>query len=380
MEKTWVVLRIPGFYARVERLSLTDRDPRPIIVLTGEGSRALVLSVEYGKSARLHPGMRIEAAPQAEYQFVQANPAKYSDMERRCLEALGWSLPEVERFRAGVFASCWEGGTRFLTKAIDEAEQRLRGMGLTGGWGIGPEAAVTEIASQVASEGERVAVSRGKVRAFLAPLPLRLLHDLSIHQLDLLREMGIRTFGDLALLPSEALKRLFGREGPGLIDIAVSGRRPETDSTWRGRQRLGEDAADAKSVRGAVSHLIATGSHMLSEGGQQPGWLQLTLLYSDARATSGVVRRAGREHEGHWQQAALDLMEKLWTRRVRIAEVRLTLHPESATSSQLHLFVPAQRMERESHLRDAMNRLRKRWGFRAVNFAPSVCQPNREAG
>lgn len=372
MAKTWIVVRIPGLYAKVERQFLSTHDARQIVVCTGNGTRALVLSTEASsQETGIRPGMRAETIDPTRFLLIPATPSKYKDAENTLLCELGQTLPEVQQFRPGIFASRWEGGTRFIDEALSEARERFAKLGFRGRWGVAPEAAVAEIAAMAASKETVEWVSPGGVRDYLAPLPLHLLHDLGPRHLATLHEMGVDTFGELANLPGDALKRLFGPEGKHLLDIALHGRRREVTQQWRGRRRLAEDAADPTLVRDALVELLSQGYHSAAAQGRSPSLLRLTLLYTDQRATSGVVTSDGKEHEGHWQQAALALSKKLWTRRVRIATVRLTIHFGQVDTGQLRLFVPPERQDRERRLTDALGHLRSRWGIGIIHFAPA---------
>ncbi|MCB2198148.1 hypothetical protein KQI63_02015 [bacterium] len=369
---TWIVVRIPGFYATVERQFLAEDDARQIVVCTGSGTRALVISTERSShQTGVHPGMRTETIDPVRFLLIPATPSKYKDVETTLLNELGQSLPEVQQFRPGIFASKWEGGTRFIDEAVQEARERLSSLGFKGSWGIAPEAAAAEIAAMVGQQNTIELIPQGGIRDYLAPQPLRLLHDLGPRHLTTLHEMGVHTFGELSNLPGDALKRLFGPEDKHLLDIALHGRRREVQRQWRGRKRLAEDAADPTMIRDALVELLSQGYHSAAAQGRSPSLLRLTLQYTDQRAVSGVVQPDGKEHEGHWQQAMLALSRKLWTRRVRIAAVRLTIHFGSIDTGQLRLFVPPERQERERRLTDVMGRLRNRWGIGIIHFAPA---------
>ena len=372
MANTWIVVRLQGFYAQVERLSSSSHDERRIVVCTGNGTRALVLSVEeQEKRTNVRPGMRVERVDTSVYHVLQANPHKYQSMETNVLMELGVSLPEVQLFRPGIFASRWEGGRRFIHEAIKEAQNSLEKLGFHGGWGLAPEAAAAEIAAMTAKRDSLVEVPQGGVYEFLSSLPLSLLHDFNPRQLVLLREMGIHTFADLTILGADGLKRLFGPEGKYLLDIALRGHRREPRKQWRGTKRLSGDEDDPEKVNRAIANLLSEGYQQLATEQHAPNILRLTLLYADQRATSGVVQAGDKEHEGQWQKEALLLAERLWTRRVRIAQVRMSMTYGAPYNGQLRLFVPLERQERGRRLTEALGRVRSRWGFGSIQFAPS---------
>jgi DNA polymerase-4 len=290
-------------------------------------------------------------------------------------------LPEVHPARPGVFGGRWSGGDRFLPDALERARRQLAPLRLPGGWGIGAGAAAAEIAAARSRAGELVRIERGNERPFLADLPLALLPDLDDAQCDALAEVGVRTFRDAAALPEAVLRSLLGPDGPALRRIALTGRRPPTAPGWRERRRLAEDEDDPAAVRSAVADLVAQALAGAEAAERSPGPLALTLVYADRRRSSGRIPPSGRRHEGHWQRAAMKLVMELWTRRVRIAEVRVSLRYGPPPSHQLQLFVPPHRQEREGRLAGAVSRVRGRWGTSTLHFAAAHIVPeNGERG
>ena len=373
MKSTHIVLRVPGFYANLEKELQPDLAGRPVAVCTGTGLRAVVLSsCPIALRSGVRPGMRIADLTVSDIVLIPASADKYEDGTRRVLRALSEELPDVRPLRPGIFTALWEGGIQYLQNALNAARLRIAATGVTGSWGIASELACAEIAALTAREGKTVTVPPGAERAFLDPLPLTLLPDLGPRHREILQEMGVRTFGDLAGLPKTALIRLFGPEGPLVREIALRGRRPALRHQWRGLRRLGEDAEDPTILHAAIAELTSNGIGEIFASGHQPGTLLLTLVYADRRRTTGSIRPAGLTHEGHWQAETRRLTVELWKRRVRIGEVRMTIlygHPES---HQLTLFMPEHRQGRDHLLTAAVRSIRQRLGGAAVRFASSI--------
>jgi len=379
MRTTHVVLRIPGFYANLEKELNPALDGRPVVVCAGSGLRAVVLSAcPLAARGGAHPGARLGDIAIPGLVVVPASAEKYADGTHRVIRALAEELPEVRPLRPGVFAARWEGGIRYLARAVDASRLRVAAAGFNGSWGIASQLACAEIAAARARSGETVNVPAGGERAFLELLPLSLLPDLGARQLDALKEMGVRTFGDLAELPNAALRRLFGPEGPLVREIALSGRRPALRRQWRGLRRLGEDAENPAILHAAIADLVADGVGEIYASGHRPGTFLLTLMYADRRRTTGSIHPDGLQHEGHWQAAAHRLASELWKRRVRIGEVRVAIVYGKPAARQLTLFVPEQRQERDYRLTAAIQRIRQRLGGMAVCFA-SAAQPQQRA-
>ncbi|MFH0883882.1 MAG: hypothetical protein V2A56_12915 [bacterium] len=373
MKSTHVVLRIPGFYASLEKEFHPAIATRPVVVCAGIGLRAVVLSgCPLALRAGVRPGMRLADIQIPDLEIIPASAGKYTDGTNRVLRALSEELPEVRVLRPGIFAALWEGGVHYLPHALKAARLRVATSGFTGSWGVASELACAEIAALYAREGETRTVPPGEEREFLDPLPLTLLPDLGPRHRSTLQEMGVHTFGDLARLPKTALHRLFGPEGPLVREIALSGHRPSLRRQWRGLRRLGEDAEDPAVLHAAVADLTADGVGEIYASGHRPGTLLLTLIYADRRRTTGSIRPEGLQHEGHWQAVAHRLASELWKRRVRIGEVRMTILYGRPETHQLALFVPEYQQERDHLLTVAVRRIRQRLGGMAVRFASSM--------
>jgi hypothetical protein len=110
---------------------------------------------------------------------------------------------------------------------------RLYGPGLTGvealcrragglAAGAGPTVLAARLASHLAQNwgGGVFAVSEGSVGAFLAPFPVRCL-PARPGEIDRLRQLGVRTCGDLQVVPRDLLRAVFGDRGPELADEAA---------------------------------------------------------------------------------------------------------------------------------------------------------------
>lgn len=371
IDRTHIALRIPGFCARVERRLQGLPDDVPLVVCAGEDDRALVLSAcERAIALGARPGMRIGSLRQFDVEVVRAHAARYASAERELAGVLARELPDVQCVRAGVFRAVWSRGRRFLVDALRRADARVAGAGFGGAWGVGPGDAVAEIAAAVAPVGETVTVPPDGTSALLAPLPLRLLPDLSEADLAALAEIGVRRFRQLLALPDEVLRSLFGPEGPGLRRIALHGSRGPSPRQWRGRRRFAQDTAELDDVRRALAELVSDGfTHVLGALGQTPRRMRVTLVYADDRSAGAVIASRRAEHEGSWQTLARAQVPELWTRRARIAGLRLAVDWGVPPSQQLSLFVAPRRQFRDRRLTRAVGRVRDRWGRELVRYA-----------
>ncbi len=374
-QRTYVVARIPGFVADVEQ-RLLQLQGQPVAVVTGEGSRALVVSVsQEALQQDVTPGMRVDRVDARECVIVPLSRERCEDTTREVLSCLSLPLPDPWELRLGVFISCWTGGTRMLEAARHEAASLLHRMGFEAGWGIGPEPAVAEIAARAAGRGKALRVEPSQVSGFLTPLPIHALPDLKQQQVEALHEIGIHTLGQLAALPDVVLREMFGPEGVHLRPLALQGKRPDVVREWRGFRRLQEDSDDPALIRATLSSLLAEGIDTLTLAHSVPRGIFLLIVYSDGRKRG--MRRALQAdwHEGRIQRVAWETLEQLWTRRVRLSELRVTLFRSTPPPQQYSLFRSSALVGRDEVLRSTMQGMRARWGEKAVSFATACTVP-----
>ncbi len=370
LNNTHIVLRIPGLFSRIERRFQNIPDNIPILICTGEGDRALVLSacnraIEQGA----RPGMRIGQIRGFRGKIIPSSPLKYRSEMNRLLAILGRDLPNPRMIRTGVVHSLWSRGRRFLPQAIGTVREHLRLQDYPFACGIAPGDAVAEIAAAIAPVGEQLEVLDHEVPTFLASCPLQLLPDLSPDQIAMFKDIGVHRFGHLTELPVEVLRSMLGPDGLALRRIAIHGVRGPEPQQWLGRRRLGGDTASIDRVHRAITELVADGLiHVLVHLGHVPRAMLLGILYTDGKRTGARLVSKRPEHEGSWQKLALHEIENLWQRRVRIAEVRLSVDWGGRPSNQLSLFVPARQQFRDRRLAQAVTRVRDRWGRELVRY------------
>jgi DNA polymerase-4 len=123
--------------------------------------------------------------------------------------------------------------------AGEEIRRRVREeLSLTVSVGIATGRSIAKVASDAAKPDGLLLVPAGEEAAFLAPRPLRELPGLGPKAESELTRIGVRTLGQLAMLPDGTLRAMFGKWGPLLGERARG-----VDPT-----PVGEDRGEAKSV------------------------------------------------------------------------------------------------------------------------------------
>jgi nucleotidyltransferase/DNA polymerase involved in DNA repair len=228
---------IPAFDLRAALLLRPALEAEPAALAPLPGTEAFVGSVTAAAQARgVRPGMRLGEALATcpELVLVDQDPAGVEQEWEQVLRRLENAGFAVEPAEAGTVYFETEGTERLYGGLEPALKRALAAVGP--GWE--PRAGAAErrfaalAAAGVAHPGQALIVSDDRTRRFLAPLPLTLL-PLERDRYDELEELGIRTIGQLARLPGDAVAERLGPDGRrawslarGERDRRIAPRRP----------------------------------------------------------------------------------------------------------------------------------------------------------
>jgi DNA polymerase-4 len=267
---------------------------------------------------------------------------------------------------------------------IERLNQRIRsGLGLLPALGVASTALVAQQAAWRAGMGIAVLVPPGTEAAFLAPQPITSL-PVDIEILDRMERLGLRTIGDVARLPIDALQAQFGGAGPRLyqlargIDTAPIPKTIDAPTISRARRFAGP-LLDRGVLEQVIEALAARLAAQLLADGWAAGTVRLTLAVDDGAPVVLERRLAEPSSDGAMLTAAL-----LALSRSAVLEAGVTAITVAACDlvptvvEQLSLFVPAGGSSQR--LRDVLARLNSRFAgslLRARLVDPDAQLPER---
>jgi DNA polymerase-4 len=236
--------------------------------------------------------------------------------------------------------------------------------------GLAANKLVARIAARLRKPGAQVVVPPGEERAFLAPLSLRWLAGLDEAALSALDAAGVRTLGQFAALPAEALTSLLGRKAlplqraaQGVSEEPVGAPRRRAEA-FRESIEFEEDQWDTPLLLNALRRLAGRLMAGVRAAAAEIRQIALILRYTDREES----RRTRPLAEPTALESDLDpllpgLLAAAWTRRVRLRALTLEASRIYRPSAQMDLFGPlSPQRPAQLQLAAAIDRLRRLHG------------------
>jgi DNA polymerase-4 len=254
---------LDAFYASVEQLLDPSLRGRPIAVGGG-----VVLAASYeAKRLGVHGGMSGLRAKRLcpNLTFVAGHFSQYQRLADQVMAVLGDFTPLVERISIDEAFLDVTGSVHLFGSPHsigEQIRQRVRAeVGLPISVGAACTKHLAKIASQVAKPDGIVVVSPEGERAFLDPLPVGLIWGIGPVMQQRLADRGIRTIGQLAASPDDALGTMLGRAlGTKVSALAANNDHRQVRTSHRvasvgAQSALGRRDISAELIRSVLGHL-----------------------------------------------------------------------------------------------------------------------------
>ena len=417
-------LDVDAFLASVEQVVHPELAGKALVIGGPPTSRNLVMSSSYeARAFGVRPGLPLaEAARRCPHAIFRDGDAQAANRLREAVtRVLMEFTPLVEVASIDDFFLDLSGCARLLGDAFGAAErirERVRSeVGLPLTVGIGTNRTVARLAGKLAKPGGVAEILPGHEAAFLGPLPVEHLPGVGHATGRLLERFGLRTVGELRLVPREVLFASFGSAGLVLHQRAHGRDDEPVEPTFR---PLGPDGAlvaraprsiqristfepeegAREKVEAMLGYVLERAAHRLRALGLVAGSLEVQIRYVDTRPPSmrrlepdaGAARRARRALEpptdstDELLRRARELLRSFPRRRALVKRVGVALTRLGRTSGwQGTLFAdpaadrspagaapeagngaPGSHADRQRRLDGALDDLRARFGFGRV--------------
>ncbi|NQV41313.1 MAG: hypothetical protein HQ506_03080 [Candidatus Marinimicrobia bacterium] len=378
-------IEVPSFPATVEQAVHSSYRDRPVVVASGSGGRAIVLSSS--KEARqegIHRGMLLGQALKLEHRLivVDSNPELYQRAMNAITGQVSHYSPYVEPIRYGQVAIDMTGTTRLLGRIKDSAYRIHKDIRdsfrLTSSIGISVNKLVSSVAARyIRQYAELFDVLPGNERTFLDPLDLKMLPGIG-HSTDriLLEELNLTSIGMLAAVPINKLILVIGKNALTLhqkalgIDLSPV-MPPEQRLEIKEEYTFSEDSNDDQLIMGVVYFLIESGCTRLRQKNKKVNSFRIFCRYSDSKIATRTVRLPEATNKEYLMfYYTQKIFEQLFERRTRVRYLSIGFENLIQSAQQISLFSKVIDPDAAKHgdLHRAMDKLRARHGYPVIRF------------
>jgi DNA polymerase-4 len=373
-----------AFFVSVELLERPELRGKPVVVGGRPDQRGVVTAASYeARKYGIQSAMPLRTAGRLcpDAIFLDGHHAKYTQWSDRVASILAKFSPVVEMVSIDEAYLDLSGTERLHGPPFAASDKLLRTItretGLPCSGGLAATRLVAKVASDQAKPRGLVWVPPGREERFLAPLPVRKIPGIGKVTERALRALSIETVEQIAALPQEKLKKIFGQWGTALFRKARGGDSYEfvVDAEPKSisqNHTFNEDTSDPVALTTVLSHLSQKACKRLREAGLATRTLTFTIRYEGfdthtRSKTLGEPSSLDSAINAVFQE--LLRIHRDRTRRVRLLGVSLSGFTHGG--EQLDL-LHADRREKLQKLTQATDQLRNRFGFDKVQFGGSL--------
>jgi len=370
---------VDAFFASVEQVLNPKLRGKPVLVGRGCVASASYEAKFLGVKTAMGFREALRICPKAI--VVPGQYEHYADFAERVRRILETYTPAVETAALDDFYLDF-AGTERLYPDYEATLRRLQAeiLGRTG-LSVSVGAARTKVVASIASRLERPRgfrmIAPGEEENFLTPLPVEKLHGIGHVHAGTLAERGIATLGQLRLVPKAALQAAFGEAiGQQIWERArgLDGREvllPSTPKSVSRETTIEGGTIDTEFLGALIEYLSERIGSTLREYAKQARTIGLRIRYVDHFSAHQTVRLTKPTNdERELLAAAKDLFTKLFTRRVAVRLVGVSVHNLETDKRQHELFDT--NANRRWYLNRGLDSVRGRYGWNAVFYGKGL--------
>ena len=368
-----------AFFVSVELLKNSSLIGKPVII-GGLSDRGVVASCSYeARKFGIHAAMPSRMAKQlcAHAIFIRGNMDEYSKYSHMVTDILQESVPLLEKASIDEHYIDMSGMDRFHGCMKFAHELRLRVMKETGlplSFGLSVNKTVSKIATNECKPNGEKQVSQEDVQDFLNPLSIKKIPGLGQSTYIKLSEMGVRQIHTLAQIPQEQLFRVLGNNGTSLW-MKANGIDNSSVVPYREQKSIGTqstfetDSIDIHTIKHLLSSMVTDLCFQLRSQRKLAACITVTIRYSNFETHSQQCRIPYTSLDSFLISRAKELFDKVYSRRILLRLVGVKLSHLVNGHEQISLYSAS---EEQYKLYQAMDRIRLRFGEKAVKLASSI--------
>ena len=375
MERAIVHMDLDTFFVSCERLIESKLNGVPVII--GGGDRGVVASCSYearyfGVRSAMPIKMAMKLCPQAK--IIRGDYERYSKFSKEVTEIIQEKVPVLEKASIDEFYMDLSGMDQFFgcyqwTREI--ADSVTKNTGLPISFALSTNKTVSKIGTGESKPVGRLDIPAQNIKPFLNPLSVRKIPMVGEVTFQLLSRVGIRIIQTLAEMPVLVLQQMIGKNGGELwkkangIDLTPVIPYSERKSL-SSEHTFTNDTMDVFEMRRLISSMAESLAYQL----RQEKWLTSTVVLKiryanfDTETKQCKISYTSLDHT--LARGALDVFEKLYTRRMRLRLVGLRFTNLLHGTYQMNLFEDTEEL---MNLYQAMDRMKNRFGKNVLGRA-----------
>lgn len=372
MKRSIVHMDLDTFFVSCERLKNSELVGKPVII--GGGDRGVVASCSYetrffGVRSAMPIKMALRLCPEA--RVIKGDMEMYSNLSHTVTEIIQEKVPVIEKASIDEFYLDLSGMDKFFgcyKWTTEIASSVTKETGLPISFALSTNKTVSKIGTGESKPVGRLQVNEELVKPFLNPLSVKKIPMVGNQTFQLLSRIGVRTIQTLSEMPVEVLNQLIGKNGIELskkangIDetpvIPYSERKSiSTENTFA------QDTIDIQGIKSIISGMVEQLGFQL----RKEKWLTSTVVvkirYSNFDTETKQCRIPYTSADHTLLKYALELFNKLYTRRIRIRLIGVKFTGLVHGCHQMNLFEDTEEL---ISLYQTMDYLKHRFGSDSV--------------
>jgi len=382
--RTILHMDLDAFFVSVEILRDNRLSGMPLIV-GGRSGRGVVAACSYeARRFGIHSAMPMRLALQLcpDALVISGDMEAYTRFSKIVTEIISNQAPLFEKSSIDEFYLDLTGMDRYFGSYKWAAELRQKIIDETHlpiSMGLSINKLVSKVATNEVKPNGQYHVPRGEEENFLAPMPIRKIPMIGKKTAEFLYEMGITHVKTLREMPVEMLEAAFGKSGRILWNKAhgidespvISYHEQKSMST---ETTFETDTININMIRSILTAMAEKLAFKLRGEHKLTSCLSVKIRYTDFETVSKQIHIPYTCSDKILIDHALELFDKLYTRRILIRLVGVRLSKLVNGNYQISLFDDT---EEEIRLFAAMDRIKTKYGSGSLMRASTLSVGNR---
>jgi len=374
-----VHMDLDTFFVSCERLLDSRLIGKPVLI-GGTSDRGVVASCSYeARKFGVHSAMPMRMAKMLcpEAIVLRGNSGIYTNFSKDVTDVIKDSVPLYEKTSIDEFYIDLTGMDKFFGchKLASELRQRIiKETGLPISFGLSINKTVSKIATGEAKPNNEIRILKGTEKPFLAPLSVKKIPMVGNVTYKSLCDLGIKRIQTVQEMPMQLMHRVLGKNGLSIwkkangIDNSPVVQYHERKSISTERT-FNKDTTDVVKLRGIIIAMAENLAYQLRRGNKLTACITFKIRYSDFQTYTQQQRIPYSALDQNIIPVVLDLFKKLYHRRLLVRLIGVKFSHLVEGGHQINLF---EDNEKHLHLSTAIDKMRERYGDRAVITAAGM--------